>query len=92
MRNDDGSDDAILRRLLWSTELRKAKATGRKLEPTPAPDRRDLESCVMCERPTNLWLQPENAPLCCLRCLRNYLKDPRVYDPRELYRYQNLPN
>lgn len=45
----------------------------------------DQERCVICNSRTLLWLQPENAPICSEECLEAYLKDPSVYDPRELH-------
>ena len=73
-------------RAKWLKELAEAKKNARFLtlqEDSPPPW--DRERCVICEKMTLSWLQPENAPLCEEECMRLYIKNPTVYDPRELY-------
>lgn len=79
---------------VWARELKKAQKKPRKLVKEPADEGRgffDQEICIMCrKRRTLLWLQPENAPLCGDDCMKKYLKDPTVYDPRGLYGPPNI--
>ena len=74
-------------RLRWLTELAKAERTTRVLTPEENPARlpAEREQCVICDKRTKTWLQPENAPICSDDCLEIYLRDPTIYDPRELH-------
>jgi hypothetical protein len=76
-----------MNRSIWLKELREAEKKPRILveEENPAPFPSDREQCVICGKRTTTWLHPENAPLCSNDCLAAYLKDPTVYDPRELH-------
>lgn len=65
----------------WRYELRLAERKPRVLEHGGY----GFEDCVICSTETDLWLQPENAPLCSDGCKAKYLHNPRVYDPRGLY-------
>jgi len=71
----------------WLKELREAEKKPRVLtqEEDPPTFPAEREQCVICDKRTITWLQPENAPLCSTHCLGIYLQDPSVYDPRELY-------
>jgi hypothetical protein len=70
----------------WLAELVKAEQGPRVLTPEETPTKQsDREQCVICERKTTTWLHPENAPICSDACLAVYLRDPSVYDPRELH-------
>jgi len=45
----------------------------------------EWEVCVICDKPTVRWLQPENVPLCSDECKEKYLANPKIYDPRGIY-------
>ncbi len=79
------SDAARLK--AWRRELSAAMKKPRVL--IAGPDY--VERCIMCGCQTKHWLMPENAPICTPGCMRVYLKDPTVYDPRGLYGAQSLP-
>jgi hypothetical protein len=76
-----------VRRQNWLKELKEAQKAPRLLEVDDDPYLRRFgyERCVICDKETEFWLMPENAPLCSKECMQEYLKDPTVYDPRELY-------
>lgn len=65
----------------WLRELRAVRGKPRVLEHGGY----GFEECVICSTETDLWLMPENAPLCGGVCKAKYLYNPRVYDPRGLY-------
>ncbi len=78
----------------WKAELAKAEKEPRTLTKEPNDEEQTfgcIEGCVMCAKPTRHWLQPENAPLCSDACMRAYLKNPSVYDPRGLYKGRRPP-
>ena len=70
----------------WLLELAEAEKKPRLLiEEENPPVSWEREQCVICDKRTAQWLLPENAPLCDQSCLELYLKDPSVWDPRELH-------
>jgi len=82
--------DRDTRKQKWIADLREAEQRPRVLvsemiEGCSEPPNYDKEKCCICEKRTLLWLQPENAPLCSGTCLKKYIEDPAVYDPRGLY-------
>jgi len=75
------------RRNEWLKELREVEKRPRVLTTEDRPPRMpsEREQCIICDKRTTTWLQPENAPLCSMNCLDVYIQDPSVYDPRELH-------
>ena len=71
----------------WLKELRDAEKSPRFLteEKMPPSFPSEREQCIICDKRTIHWLLPENAPLCGDDCLTIYLKNPAVYDPRDLH-------